>query len=223
MTGAKISVVLVDDQELVRAGLRTLLARDPGIEVVGEAADGRTGVRLVQQAQPDVVLMDLRMPGLDGLAATRQIVGDPSLGGTQVVVLTTFDEDEDIQAAMRVGAAGYLLKDLSPEELRRAVHVVAGGAALLAPAITRRVMQQLAARAGAPNPTLLADLTEREQQVLRHIGLGESNDEIAESLVISPATARTYVSRLLAKLEARDRSQLVIIAYESGLVTPGKL
>src|SRR5512139_789579 len=195
MADTKIRVVLVDDQELVRAGLRTLLARDPEIEVVGEAADGHSGVHVVRQTRPDVVLMDLRMPGLDGLAATRQIVEDPSLSGTQVVVLTTFDEDEDIQAAMRVGAAGYLLKDLSPDELRRAVHVVAGGAALLAPAITRRVMQQLAARAGAPNPALLADLTEREQEVLRHVGLGESNDEIAESLVISPATARTYVSR----------------------------
>lgn len=223
MTDAKISVVLVDDQELVRAGLRTLLARDPEIEVVGEAADGRSGVRVVQQARPDVVLMDLRMPGLDGLGATRQILGDPSLSGTQVVVLTTFDDDDDIQTAMQVGAAGYLLKDLSPDELRRAVHVVAGGAALLAPAITRRVMQQLASRTGTLNPALLADLTEREQEVLRHVGLGESNDEIAESLVISPATARTYVSRLLAKLDARDRSQLVIIAYESGLVTPGKL
>ncbi len=222
MTDAKIRVVLVDDQELVRAGLRTLLARDPEIEVVGEAGDGRTGVRVVQQARPDVVLMDLRMPGLDGLGATRQIVGDPSLSRTQVVVLTTFDDDDDIQAAMQVGAAGYLLKDLSPDELRRAVHVVAGGAALLAPAITRRVMQQLAARAATLNPALLADLTEREQEVLRHVGLGESNDEIAECLVISPATARTYVSRLLAKLDARDRSQLVIIAYESGLVTPGK-
>jgi len=226
MTGAEISakirVVLIDDQELVRAGLRTLLARDPEIEVMGEAGDGRTGVRMVQQTRPDVVLMDLRMPRLDGLAATREIVSDPSLSGTQVVVLTTFDEDEDIQAAMRAGAAGYLLKDLSPDELRRAVHVVAGGAALLAPAITRRVMQQLAATAGTLNPALLADLTEREQEVLRHVGLGESNDEIAESLVISPATARTYVSRLLAKLDARDRSQLVIIAYESGLVTPGK-
>lgn len=222
MTGATIRVVLIDDQELVRAGLRTLLARDPEIEVVGEAADGRAGVHLVRQTRPDVVLMDLRMPGLDGLAATRQIVADPSLSSTQVVVLTTFDEDEDIQAAMQVGAAGYLLKDLSPDELRRAVHVVAGGAALLAPSITRRVMQQLAARAGTPNPALLAELTEREQEVLRHVGLGESNDEIAENLVISPATARTYVSRLLAKLEARDRSQLVIIAYESGLVRPGK-
>jgi DNA-binding NarL/FixJ family response regulator len=216
------TVVLIDDQELVRTGLRTLLARDPEIEVVGEAGDGRSGLRLVQQTRPDVVLMDIRMPGMDGLEATHRIVGDPALGGTKVVVLTTFDEDEHIQEAMRVGAVGYLLKDLSPEELRRAVHLVAGGDALLAPSITRRVMQQLAAQGGAPNPHLLADLTEREREVLRHIGLGQSNDEIAGSLVISPATARTYVSRLLAKLNARDRAQLVIIAYESGLVTPGK-
>jgi DNA-binding NarL/FixJ family response regulator len=218
-----ITVVLIDDQELVRTGLRTLLQRDPEIDVVGEAGDGRGGVRLVQQTRPDVVLMDIRMPVMDGLEATRRIVADPELGGTKVVVLTTFDEDEHIQEAMRVGAVGYLLKDLSPEELRRAVHVVAGGDALLAPSITRRVMQQLAEKGGAPNPQLLVELTEREREVLRHIGLGESNDEIAGSLVISPATARTYVSRLLAKLDARDRSQLVILAYESGLVTPGSM
>lgn len=217
-----ITVVLIDDQELVRTGLRTLLQRDLEIDVVGEAGDGRGGVRLVEQTRPDVVLMDIRMPGMDGLEATRRIVGDPELGGTKVVVLTTFDEDEHIQEAMRVGAVGYLLKDLSPEELRRDVHVVAGGDALLAPAITRRIMQQLAEKGNAPNPQLLAELTEREREVLRHIGLGESNDEIAGSLVISPATARTYVSRLLAKLDARDRSKLVIIAYESGLVAPGR-
>jgi DNA-binding NarL/FixJ family response regulator len=140
-----------------------------------------------------------------------------------VVVLTTFDEDEQIQEAIRAGAAGYLLKDISPEELRRAVHVVAGGEALLSPSITRRVMQQLATTvSGAANPGVLADLTEREREILRHIGLGESNDELAQNLTISPATARTYVSRLLAKLDARDRSQLVIIAYESGLITPGQ-
>jgi DNA-binding NarL/FixJ family response regulator len=216
-----IAVVLIDDQALVRAGLRTLLERDPEIEVVGEADNGRSGIQLVQRTRPDVVLMDIRMPGLDGLQATSQIVGDPDLSGTRVIVLTTFDEDEHIQEAIRAGAAGYLLKDLSPEELRRAVHIVAGGEALLAPSITRRVMQQLAAKSGATNPQLLAELTEREREILRHIGLGESNDEIAGSLVISPATARTYVSRLLAKLDARDRSHLVIIAYESGLITPG--
>jgi DNA-binding NarL/FixJ family response regulator len=218
-----ISVVLVDDQELVRVGLRMLLARDPEIEVVGEADNGRSGIRLVQQSTPDVVLMDIRMPGMDGLEATRTIVGDAKLNKTKVVVLTTFDEDEQIQEAIRAGAAGYLLKDISPEELRRAVHVVAGGEALLSPSITRRVMQQLATTTtGTASPGLLADLTEREREILRHIGLGESNDEIAKSLIISPATARTYVSRLLAKLDARDRSQLVIIAYESGLITPGQ-
>jgi DNA-binding NarL/FixJ family response regulator len=217
-----ISVVLVDDQPLVRTGLRTLLERDPAIQVVGEADNGRSGVRLVQQTKPHVVLMDIRMPGLDGLEATRQLVEDHALKGTKVVVLTTFDEDEQIQEAIRAGASGYLLKDITPEDLRRAVHVVAGGEALLSPSITRRVMQQLAATVGSATPHLLADLTEREREILRHIGLGESNDEIAQNLTISPATARTYVSRLLAKLNARDRSQLVIIAYESGLITPGQ-
>jgi DNA-binding NarL/FixJ family response regulator len=218
-----ISVVLVDDQELVRTGLRMLLERDPDINIVGEADNGRSGIHLVHRTTPDVVLMDIRMPEMDGLEATRYIVGDANLNATKVVVLTTFDEDEHIQEAIRAGAAGYLLKDISPEELRRAVHIVAGGEALLSPSITRRVMQQLAATtASAANPGLLADLTEREREILRHIGLGESNDEIAKNLYISPATARTYVSRLLAKLDARDRSQLVIIAYESGLITPGQ-
>lgn len=217
-----ISVVLVDDQDLVRAGLRMLLERDPDIEVVGEAENGRSGVRLVQRTKPNVVLMDIRMPEMDGLEATRTIVQDPTLNATRVVVLTTFDEDDDIQEAIRAGAAGYLLKDISPDELRRAVHVVAGGDALLSPSITRRVMQQVATGiVGKTRPEMVAGLTEREQEILRHIGLGESNDEIAAKLYISPATARTYVSRLLAKLDARDRSQLVIVAYESGLVTPG--
>lgn len=218
-----ITVVLVDDQPLVRAGLRTLLERDPAITVVGEAENGRRGVWLVQEHKPAVVLMDLRMPEVDGLTATRQIVADGQLQGTKVIVLTTFDEDEEIHAAIRAGAAGYLLKDIAPEELRRAIHLVAGGEALLAPAITRRVMQQLVALpATTTNPALIADLTEREQEILRHIGQGESNEEIAEKLVISPATARTYVSRLLSKLAARDRSRLVILAYESGLVRPGQ-
>lgn len=217
-----IAVVLIDDQPLVRAGLRTLLENDTNITVVGEADNGRRGVWLVQQHKPDVVLMDIRMPELDGLAATRQIVQDKELQTTRVIVLTTFDEDELITEAIQAGAAGYLLKDITPEELRRAVHLVAGGEALLSPAITRRVMQQLATqRAGRPNPALLATLTDREQEILRHIGWGESNEELAASLVISPATARTYVSRLLSKLAARDRAQLVILAYESGLVTPG--
>jgi DNA-binding NarL/FixJ family response regulator len=217
-----ITVALVDDQALVRVGLRALLEHDPQIRVVGEADGGRSGVELARRTRPDVVLMDIRMPGMDGIQATRAILTDPDLSGTQVIVLTTFDEDEHIDAAIRAGAAGYLLKDLSPDELRRAVRLVAAGDALLAPAITRRVMQRLAAQAGAPNPRLLDELTGREREVLRHVGLGASNDEIAARLVISPATARTYVSRLLLKLNARDRAHLVIIAYESGLVTPGQ-
>lgn len=217
-----ITVALIDDQALVRAGLRTLLERDPAISVVGEADDGRSGLALVRRLRPHVALMDIRMPGMDGLAATRAIVGDANLHATRIVVLTTFDEDEQIAEAIRAGAAGYLLKDIAPDELRRAVHVVAAGEALLAPTITRKVMQRLATVSGNANPRLLAELTEREREVLRHIGLGQSNDELADSLIISPATARTYVSRLLGKLQARDRSQLVIIAYESGLVTPGQ-
>lgn len=217
-----ITVVLIDDQALVRAGLRALLEHDPGLRVVGEAEDGRSGLALVQRLRPQVVLMDIRMPGMDGLAATRAIVGDRTLTETRVVVLTTFDEDEQIDEAIRSGAAGYLLKDIAPDELRRAAHIVAGGEALLAPAITRRVMQRLAAGGKGTNPALVAELTEREREVLRQIGLGQSNDELADRLFISPATARTYVSRLLGKLNARDRSQLVILAYESGLVTPGQ-
>jgi DNA-binding NarL/FixJ family response regulator len=217
-----ITVVLVDDQELVRSGLRALLEHDPGINVVGEADNGRSGVRVVRETRPNVVLMDIRMPEMGGLEATRRIVSDDSLDGVHVVVLTTFDEDEHIQEAIRAGAAGYILKDISPEELRRSVRVVAGGEALLSPSITRRVMQQLAGLSGGTNPELLAELTERERETLYHIGLGESNDEIAESLTISPATARTYVSRLLSKLNARDRAQLIVIAYESGLVRPGR-
>jgi DNA-binding NarL/FixJ family response regulator len=217
-----ITVALIDDQALVRAGLRALLEHDPDLRVVGEAEDGRGGLALVHNLRPQVVLMDIRMPGMDGLAATRAIVSDAGLTATRVVVLTTFDEDEQIDEAIRAGAAGYLLKDIAPDELRRAVHVVAGGEALLAPAITRRVMQRLAAGGRGANPALVAELTEREREVLRHIGLGQSNDELAEQLFISPATARTYVSRLLDKLGARDRSQLVVLAYESGLVIPGQ-
>lgn len=217
-----ITVALIDDQALVRTGLRALLERDPALGVVGEADDGRSGVALVQRLRPQVVLMDIRMPIMDGLAATQAIVRDPTLAGTRVVVVTTFDEDEQIDEAIRAGAAGYLLKDITPDELRRAVHVVAGGDALLSPAITRRVMQRLAASGRGTNPALVAALTEREREVLRHIGLGQSNDELAEQLFISPATARTYASRLLDKLGARDRAQLVVLAYESGLITPGQ-
>lgn len=217
-----IRLILIDDQELVRTGLRALAERDGDVEVVAEAGDGRRGVDLVRRLQPDVVLMDIRMPRLDGIAATEQIVADPQLTGVRVVVLTTFDEDENVLGAIRAGAAGYLLKDVGPEELRSAIRTVASGDSLLSPAITTTVMTQLGDRLGGRvRPELLDGLTSREREVLARVGLGESNDEIGRSLFISPATARTYVSRLLAKLAARDRSQLVVLAYESGLVTPG--
>ncbi|SFQ64767.1 DNA-binding response regulator, NarL/FixJ family, contains REC and HTH domains [Amycolatopsis arida] len=217
-----IRVVLVDDQPLVRAGLRTLLELAPDITVVAEAEDGATGFDAVARYRPDVVLMDVRMPGTDGLVATRRIMADPGLRGAQVVVLTTFDNDDYLFEAIRLGAAGFLLKDTSPDELRRAVRLVHGGDALLSPAVTRRVL----ASAATANPTLarhrLDKLTERERDVLRAVGTGRSNDEIAAELFISSATARTHVSRLLAKLGARDRAQLVVLAYETGLVAPGQ-
>ncbi|WP_423463937.1 response regulator transcription factor [Promicromonospora sp. MS192] len=217
-----IRIVLVDDQELVRAGLRALAESDGDIAVVGEASDGRTGVSRVRELRPDVVLMDIRMPVLDGLSATREIVADPALAGTRVLVLTTFDEDEHVFDAVRSGAAGYLLKDVAPAELRRAVRVVAAGDALLDPAVTATVLRAVAAgpapRTGVDDR--LAGLTEREREVLQQLGRGLTNDEIAAALYLSPATARTYVSRLLAKLGARDRAALVILAYETGLVSP---
>jgi DNA-binding NarL/FixJ family response regulator len=217
-----ISLVLVDDQELVRTGLRTLAERDGDITVVGEAADGRSGLGVVRQHRPDVVLMDIRMPVMDGIAATRAIVGDPALTGVRVVVLTTFDEDENVMDAIRAGAAGYLLKDVSPTDLREGIRHVAAGDALLSPAITGTVVRALAGQLRrSTRPELVDGLTEREREVLQRIALGESNAEVGAALCISPATARTYVSRLLAKLGARDRAQLVVIAYESGLATPG--
>jgi DNA-binding NarL/FixJ family response regulator len=217
-----IRIVLVDDQELVRAGLRTLAEHDGDITVVGEAADGRSGLGVVRGQRPDVVLMDIRMPVLDGIAATKAIVDDPVLADVRVVVLTTFDEDENVMAAIRVGAAGYLLKDVSPIDLREGIRLVAAGDALLSPAITGTVMRALAGQLRrSTRPALVDGLTEREREVLQRVALGESNAEIGAALYISPATARTYVSRLLAKLGARDRAQLVVIAYESGLVEPG--
>lgn len=218
-----IRIVLVDDQELVRTGLRALAERDGDIEVVGEASDGRTGLSRVRELRPDVVLMDLRMPQLDGIAATARITADPTLDAVRVVVLTTFDEDEDVLAAIRAGAAGYLLKDVAPSALREAVRVVAGGDSLLSPAVTTTVLAQLGERlASRVSPGLLDGLTPREREVLALVGRGMSNDEIGQALFLSPATARTYVSRLLAKLAARDRSRLVVLAYESGLVRPGE-
>lgn len=218
-----IRIVLVDDQELVRTGLRALAERDGDIEVVGEASDGRSGLSRVRELRPDVVLMDLRMPQLDGIAATARITADPTLDAVRVVVLTTFDEDEDVLAAIRAGAAGYLLKDVAPSALREAVRVVAGGDSLLSPAVTTTVLAQLGERlASRVSPGLLDGLTPREREVLALVGRGMSNDEIGAALFLSPATARTYVSRLLAKLAARDRSRLVVLAYESGLVRPGE-
>ena len=218
-----IRIVLVDDQELVRTGLRALAERDGDIEVVGEASDGRSGLSRVRELRPDVVLMDLRMPQLDGIAATARITADPALDAVRVVVLTTFDEDEDVLAAIRAGAAGYLLKDVAPSALREAIRVVAGGDSLLSPAVTTTVLAQLGERlASRVSPGLLDGLTPREREVLALVGRGMSNDEIGQALFLSPATARTYVSRLLAKLAARDRSRLVVLAYESGLVRPGE-
>jgi DNA-binding NarL/FixJ family response regulator len=217
-----IRLVLVDDQELVRTGLRTLAEHDGDIAVVGEAADGRGGLGVVRQYRPDVVLMDIRMPVMDGIAATKAIVDDSALAGVRVVVLTTFDEDDNVMNAIRAGAAGYLLKDVSPADLREGIRRVAAGDALLSPAITGTVMRALAGQLRrSTRPALVEGLTERERDVLQRVALGESNAEIGAALYISPATARTYVSRLLTKLGARDRAQLVVIAYESGLVAPG--
>lgn len=213
-----ITVVLVDDQQLVRVGLRALLDRDAEISVVGEAVDGRDGLAVVRRTRPDVVIMDLRMPRMDGAQATAAIRADPGLSGVRVLILTTFDSDAEVLAAVRAGAAGYVLKDVDSAELRRAVRVVAQGQSLLSPSVASTLLHQVASQP-APQPCPgLAELTDRERDVLRRVGHGDSNDEIAAALVISPATARTYVSRLLAKLGARDRTQLAVIAHRSGLV-----
>jgi len=217
-----IRVLLADDQALVRAGFRALLDAQDGIEVTGEVSDGQQAVDLARELTPDVVLMDIRMPGTDGLAATRQIAADPRLADTRVVILTTFDLDEYVFEAIRSGASGFLVKDTEPEELVQAVRVVADGDALLSPGVTRRLIAEFAARAKRPPDTgTLADLTSREREVLALVGQGLSNADIAKRLFLSPATAKTHVSRAMIKLGARDRAQLVVAAYESGLVQPG--
>ena len=217
-----IRVLLADDQALVRAGFRALLDAQEGIVVTGEVSDGQQAVDLARELTPDVVLMDIRMPGTDGLAATRQIAADPRLADTRVVILTTFDLDEYVFEAIRSGASGFLVKDTEPEELVQAVRVVADGDALLSPGVTRRLIAEFAARAKRPPDTgALADLTGREREVLALVGQGLSNADIAKRLFLSPATAKTHVSRAMIKLGARDRAQLVVAAYESGLVQPG--
>ncbi len=219
-----ISVVVADDQGVVRAGCRALLEAEPDIEVVGDAADGAAAVALARSRYPDVVLMDIRMPGLDGLAATRAITEDPTLAGVRVLILTTFEIDEYVFEAIRAGASGFLVKDAEPEELVRAVRVVAAGEALLSPGATRRLLVEFASRPERRVATTssLEVLTERERDVLATIASGASNDEIAARLVISPATVRTHITRVLSKLGARDRAQLVVMAFEAGLVAPGR-
>ncbi len=219
-----IRVVLADDQDLVRVGLRALIDREPDLEVVGEATNGQQALDAVRTARADVVVMDVRMPVLDGLEATRRIASDPGLAGVRILVLTTFEIDEYVFEALRLGAGGFLLKDADAAEILRAIRVVAAGDSLLSPSVTRMVVETFATRPGptAPRASLLRTLTEREREVVALAGTGLSNDEIAEKLFISPATSRTHVSRAMSKLGARDRAQLVVFAYETGLVTPGQ-
>lgn len=222
-----IRVLIVDDQALVRAGFRVLLETAPDIEVVGEAENGEDAVALSAERSPDVILMDIRMPKMDGLEATRRILerarGEERSAGPRVLVLTTFDADSYVYKALQVGASGFLLKDTDPAQLVQAVRVVASGDALLAPSVTRRLIAEFASRPEVrrAHPEELQSLTEREREILTLVARGLSNQQIAETLFISPATAKTHVSRVMMKLQARDRAQLVVIAYEAGLVVPG--
>jgi DNA-binding NarL/FixJ family response regulator len=220
-------VLLADDQKLIRAGFRVLLEAADDVEVVGEAVNGAQAVSQARELRADVVLMDIRMPDVDGLEATRRIAADDDLAGVKVIILTTFETDEYVYQALRAGASGFLVKDCEPEDLIRAIRVVARGEALLSPSVTRRLIDNLAGpgRAGRAVRSVpghdLSRLTEREREILSLVAEGLSNDEIAVRLYLSPLTTKTHVSRILAKLDARDRAQLVVIAYETGLVTPG--
>ena len=217
-----IRVAIADDQPLVRAGFTTMVSYADDLELVGEAESGADAVVLARRMRPDVILMDIRMPGLDGLEATRRITSDPELAGLRIIMLTTFDIDEYIYEALRSGASGFLLKDARPEDILQAVRVVADGEALLAPSVTRRLIERFAAQLQPAHPPgALDQLTERESEVLRLVAQGLSNAEIADRLYISLFTAKTHVSRILTKLDARDRAQLVVLAYEGGLAIPG--
>ena len=218
-----IRVLLADDQGLVRAGLRLLIESEPDLELIGEATDGIQALELTRSELPDVVLMDLSMPELDGLEATRQIVGDELLASVKVIILTTYSTDENVFEALRSGASGFCVKDTEPWELLQAIRVVASGEALLSPGPTQRLIKEFVSRPEVSHviPTQVEWLTEREREVLRLVAAGFSNGEIAARLVVSPATAKTHVSRAMRKLQAHDRAQLVVIAYETGLVAPG--
>jgi DNA-binding NarL/FixJ family response regulator len=218
-----IRVLLADDQALIRAGFRVLLSGAEDIEVVGEAADGRQAVEAARRTRADVVLMDIRMPGTDGLEATRRIAADEDLAGVRVLILTTYEADEYVYQALQHGASGFLVKDTEPADLLQAIRVVARGDALLSPGITRRLIADVVSRPRGPatRPALLSRLTDREREVLTQVAAGLSDDEIAARLYLSPLTVKTHVSRTMTKLSARDRAQLVVLAYESGLVTPG--
>jgi DNA-binding NarL/FixJ family response regulator len=216
-----ITLGIADDQQLIRMALRMLADAEDDLTLLWEAEDGLSAVRLARQQPPDVILMDIRMPGVDGIEAVRQILSAPETAGTRVVMLTTFETDENVFAALRAGAAGFLVKDTDLTDLLRAVRLAASGESLLSPSVTRRVIESLQAGGSAPTPRAhprLAGLTDREREVLALIGEGSNNAEIAERLVVTPATARTHVSRIMIKLGARDRAQLVVIAYQSGLV-----
>ncbi|MFJ7154532.1 response regulator [Streptomyces sp. NPDC101118] len=220
-----IRVLLVDDQPLIRSGFRALLGLEDDIEVVAEAGDGREGLALAAEHRPDIALVDVQMPVMDGIETTRRIAADPALAGVRVVILTNYGFDEYVFEALRAGAAGFLVKDIVPDDLLHAVRVAARGDALLAPSITRKLIDRYVARPPAPpagaGPAGLAELTNREREAVELVARGLSNDEIAARMVITPMTAKTHVNRAMTKLHARDRAQLVIAAYESGLVTPG--